>query len=177
MTFVDGILQINATTWSISATNPNTGEKYDYKDWKSMQSAPVNDLEKDWREFVNKKNESAEDNLIMNAEDYLDSRKLSDGTSALKISLVLPQDAYNRINSYEENMDLRKSWGEVSKTLVEGSWDAIYAKTDTEFEQIVSKMIEDCNAAGYEECVKWSEESAAARKKLEDSIRAEGNEE
>ncbi len=177
MTFGDGFIFINATTWSFSATNPTTGEKYDYKDWKSMQSDPVNDLEKDWREFVNKKNESAEDNLIMNAEDYLDSRKLSDGTSALKISIALPQDDYNQINSYEDNMDLRESWGEVSKTLVEGSWDAIYAKTDAEFEQIVSKMIEDCNAAGYEECVKWSEESAAARKKLEDSIRAEGNEE
>ena len=56
----------------------------------------------------------------------------------------------------------------VTEYIRNGSWEAIYAETESEFEKIVNKMQQDAIEAGYEECVAWCKAEAARRKASEE---------
>ena len=59
-------------------------------------------------------------------------------------------------------------WNQVTECIKNGTWNAIYAKTDAEYDSIVSKMISDAKSYGYDDCiahtVKQAERRAAAEK-------------
>ena len=61
----------------------------------------------------------------------------------------------------EAELDLK--WNQVKTTVVNGSWNAMYAKSDAEFDSIVSQMKTDADAYGYEDCVTWCRERAAEK--------------
>ena len=70
----------------------------------------------------------------------------------------------------EKPRQLKKLWERVGKVMAEQSWDAIYAKSDAEYDRIVSEMIEKCKKIGYKDCAKWSKKEAAKRRILEDAL-------
>lgn len=148
--FNSGSLQINNTTWSLDAFNPDSnGERFNYKYWRSYLASSAGDIEDDWREHVG----------YTTIEDYMKSTnyKIAPATT---FSLAAREGEF------------KTTWSAVTDVIVTYSWRAIYAKTDAEYEQIVSEMIAQAKAYGYDECVTWSQEQAAIRHTLEEAVRA-----
>lgn len=146
-TFVEGTPQI-VPLWHNDASNPETdGETYNYERWESSISKPKTKVEKDWQEKTG----------FRSVEDYLEKGEhtVSPGTDfALG----------------EKPRQLKKIWERVGKVMAEQSWDAIYAKSDAEYDRIVSEMIEKCMKIGYKDCAKWSKKEAVKRRVLEDEL-------
>lgn len=147
-TFHDGALQINCTTWSIDAENPDSnGETYNCTYWKSNLADAGSDIEQDWRDKTE----------CVGIEDYMEKGKY----------VVSPGTGFT-LESKDDTM--KTVWNQVTGCIKTDSWKALYAKTDKEFDKIVDKMIKDANAYGYEKCKKWSEDQAAIRKGMEDEL-------
>lgn len=149
-TFNDGCLQINNTTWSINATNMDSaaGERYNYEFWKSTQIDPANDTEKDWREYYG----------VSSIQEYMEKQNY----------VVAPATSFS---AEAKSDDFKTTWSAVTDVIVTYSWRAIYANSDDEYDQIVAEMIEQANSYGYQECLEWSLEQAAARHELEEAVR------
>ncbi|MGM9607036.1 MAG: hypothetical protein ACI3XJ_05970 [Oscillospiraceae bacterium] len=141
-TFNDGMLQINNTTWASGAENPDSveGECFHQSTWASRMGDAKNDTEADWREKTG----------CVGTQEYLDSCSYT----------MIPAVNFAEATKSPE-LDLK--WQQVIKAIKEGSWNAMYAKTDAEFQQIVDNMRSACNGYGYDECVQWCREQAAAR--------------
>lgn len=162
--FKDGQQQINNLTWSRNATNPDNGEKFNYKYWASEQAeAEEGSADEDWREFTG----------AVSADEYLNNRVLADGSPAYSVAVA---------TGYAEgskSAELKVVWEQVTEAIVNGSWIAIEAESDAAFEQAVNDMIETAtsydNGTGYQQCVDWSLEEAAKRFALEEEVRAAEN--
>ena len=140
-TFHDGQLQINNTTWSLDAVNPDgNNERYNYKFWKSEQGEPKNDVEKDWREFTG----------ATSVEEYMEATNYNTTYS------------YAYVGSSRDD-EFETKWSQTTECIKTGSWNAIYAKTEEEYQQVVDKMIADAHAYYYDECLEWSRQEAANR--------------
>ena len=70
----------------------------------------------------------------------------------------------------EMEAELQTTWKQVTTTIKNSSWEAMYAKTDAEFDKIVANMKKEANNYGYDKCVEWSKEEAAKRKACEDAL-------
>ncbi len=148
-TFGDGDFEINNTTWSLNAVNPDSnGERFGWDFWKSNQTDPLNELEADWRSYNN----------ALSTQEYLDN-------GAYKVALGTAYSESRR------SAELKVKWEQVTKTIVDYSWQAIYAANDGAFNFIVNTMINKANTYGYADCVTWSENEAAVRFALEEEIR------
>ncbi len=153
-TFNDGTFQANNTTWSRDASNPDSnGDTYNCDNWVSRQASLQYDILNDWREFTG----------AYNSQQYLDTTnyKQTIGTSYTKSS---------------QSDELKVIWKQVTKCITTYSWQAIYAKTDEEYDKIVAEMVQKCNEYDPNgECRKYSEDEAAARFALEEEVRNGGN--
>lgn len=158
--FKDGQQQINNLTWSRSATNPESGERYLYKYWASqLTPAAEGSLDADWRERTG----------ADTADEYLNNRVKEDGTPAYSVAIA---------TGYAEgakSKELSVVWEQVTQAIVQGSWIAIEANSDAEFEKAINDMITNANSYdngnGYQECLDWTLEEAAKRHALEEEIR------
>lgn len=140
-TFNDGMLQLNNITWAMGATNPDSnGERFNQATWASQLGEPKNETEADWREKTGAES----------AQEYLDSTDFS----------LVPKPVYA---SAEKNSELDLQWQQVTKAIREGTWKAMYANSDGEFEALVNEMITAADGYGYDACVKWCEDDAALR--------------
>lgn len=147
--FQDGTLQIVNTTWSIDASNPDSnGETYNHENWKSNITEAKSDIEQDWRDKTNAKSINE---YMENSGEFV----VAPGTSFSK--------------SQKEN-EFKTTWSQVTDELKNGSWRAMYAESDKEYDKIVADMIKKCNSYGYDQCVSWSKNEASRRKSLEDAI-------
>lgn len=147
-TFGDGNLQINNTTWSIDAKNPDSnGESYNSANWASNLENAKSEIEQDWRDY----------NDSVGIEDYFEKGKyvVSPGTS---FSMSSKDDV------------LKTTWSQTTTCIKTESWKALYAKTDKEFDKIVDNMIKQADHYGYQDCLKWSQNEAARRRSLEEAI-------
>ena len=137
--FNSGCLQVNNTTWSMDATNPDSnGERFNYLYWKSYQAEPTCDVEADWRAHFN----------VASVEEYM-------GNNNYTVCKTFSQAA--------KEDDFKTTWSGVTDIIVTYSWRALYANSDEEFDTIVAEMIQQAEAYGYDECVQWSAEQAANR--------------
>lgn len=144
----DGELQINNVTWSLDASNPDSdGETYNKESWASYNATPSSDIEKDWRDKTG----------ATGVNDYMEKGKY----------VVAPGTSYTKS---EKSDELKTTWSQVTDEIKNGSWKAIYAKTDAAYDKIVNSMIKKCEQYGYKECVDWSTNEANRRKSLEDAI-------
>ena len=142
--FGEGSNQMNNTTWSINATNPESGERYLSDFWASNQTPANSDIEQDWRDYTG----------FDNVQDFLGSRRFT----------VAPGTSYSiGVRSNE----LKIKWTQVTKAIRDGTWNAIYAKNDGEFNFLIRDMTSKANAYGYADCVAWSQNEAALRHALE----------
>lgn len=148
-TFHDGQLQINNITWALDAINPESnGERYNCDFWASNQTAAASDIEQDWRTVTG----------CDTTDEYMESGKYT----------VAPASAFT--NSPKDD-EFKTKWTQTTNCIVTYSWNAIYANSDEEFDQIVAEMIQKANEYYYDECIEWSENEASLRKAAEDAIR------
>ncbi|MGN0507415.1 MAG: extracellular solute-binding protein [Lachnospiraceae bacterium] len=148
-TYKDGQQQINNITWSINAPNPDSnGETYNYQTWKSYVADASCEMEQDWRDYTG----------AATSLEYLKGKTFR----------VAPATTYKDTEMTDE---FEVMWNQVTKCIVNGTWNAIYAKNDKEFEYIVNNMIKSANAYGYAKCKEWSLNEAARRHELEEATR------
>ena len=148
-TYHDGELQINNITWALDAENPDSnGETYNSKKWKSNITEAESEIEQDWRDFTE----------CTNPDEYMEK----DGKYTLS-----PASSYAKP---EMEAELQTTWKQVTTTIKNSSWEAMYAKTDAEFDKIVANMKKEANNYGYDICFEWSKEEAAKRKACEDAL-------
>ena len=146
----DGMNQINNTTFSIDALNPETGERYNHNFWQSTLERPVDPATAAWREWAG----------ALTPDEYLDEhnyRAVAIGTDFVKP----PRDAA---------LDIK--YKQVSTAIKDGTWKAMYAKNDEEFEQLVNQMIDSAKSYGYDECVAWDIAQGKARAEAENAVKA-----
>ncbi len=144
--FTDGMLQINNTTWVIDAENPeSSGETYNYEMWRSMLGDARCEIEQDWREYT--------------GYDYI--QDYMGGTNYT----LIPGTSYAEPKRSKE---LELIWTQVQQAVAKKySWQAIYAKSDAEFDYLIKEMIRVCGEYGYNKILEWGNEQAAARYKLQ----------
>ncbi|MDO5520323.1 MAG: hypothetical protein Q4G58_07525 [bacterium] len=149
--FNDGVNQINNTTWAVDAVNPDTkdGETYNYLFWKSTLQKKLTTIEEDWKTKMGAEN----------ADEYLEKHNFS----------LAVGTTYSPTTKSDE---LQITWNNVSKCIKQYSWQAIYAKTDAEFEKIVKEMQDKAKGYGYDECVEYQQKEAGLRKAAEDTAKA-----
>lgn len=147
--FAGGVPQINNITWSLYAPNPDSnGETYDCGSWKSNIPAASCRMEQDWRDHTG----ASTVNEYIKAKNYV----------------VIPKVPYK---AGEKDSELEAVWNQVADCIVNGSWDAIYAESDEEFERIVSEMLVRAEECGYEKCMAWCRYEAMRRHELEKEVR------
>ncbi len=142
----DGCPQMNNTTWSLNTTIPDgvDGQTFNFKYWDKYLALEVDSAEQEWRDD-------------MGVESYTDYMNQFD------YSIALP---HNYAESKKSD-ELDTTWQQVKTCIQNGSWQAIYAKDDSEFESIMDKMRADADSYGYQECVEWCVNEAALRKAAE----------
>lgn len=150
ISFNEGTFQANNTTWSRDASNPDSnGETYNCENWVSRRADTDYDILNDWRDRTG----------CYNAQEYMD-------TTNYKVALAT---SYSESSKSDE---LEIIWEQVKNTIVTSSWNAVYASSDEEFDQIVADMtakVKEYDPNG--ECLAWCENEAAIRCGLEDQVR------
>ena len=149
-TYHDGELQINNTTWSSNEVNPETtGDTYNKETWRSVTSVVSYEIQQDWIDYTG----------CASIHDYMENLEYK----------VAPATEYSEPAMDDE---FEVTWKQVTTCIVDYSWKAIYAKSDKEFEYLVSEMIKKANAYGYEQCKQWSVDEAAKRHEMEEEVRS-----
>ncbi|MCR5805913.1 MAG: hypothetical protein K6G68_02635 [Oscillospiraceae bacterium] len=152
-TYNDGSFQVNNTTWTRDATNPDSnGETYNAENWISRRHDTEYEILADWRNWSG----------FYNSQEYMNSvpHKTSIAT------------AYSET---EQSDELKVIWQQVADCIKTYSWNAVYAQSDEEYDQIVSDMIAKIHEYDPNgECLKHCNEEAAKRCALEDVVRNGG---
>lgn len=145
----DGANQINNSTWSVDATNPDaTDATYNYQFWDSYLNKEDTEIEQDWKTFTGTKV----------ADEYLENTGFS----------VALGTAYSPT---EKSKELKLVWDQVANCIKTYSWQAIYAKTDEEYDKIVAEMKTKAEEYGYSQCVEYQQNEAVLRKAAEDAVK------
>lgn len=150
-TFNEGSPQINNTTWSLDAQNPDSlvGETFEVTTWRSYLSGDATAIEQDWRERMG----------VTTVQEYME-------TTNYAVSV-----ATDYVMSSKDS-DFKTTWSAVTDVIKTYSWQAIYATSDAQFKYIVNTMISQAKAYGYDECVTWTIAEAEARHAAEEAVRA-----
>ena len=147
-TYHDGVLQAAFSTWSIDAENPDSnGETYNSENWKSTNTEAESDIEQDWRDY----------NKVDTVNDYFENNSY----------VVAPGTSFT-IES--KDSELKTTWSQVTDEIKNGSWKALYAKTNEQYDKIVAEMIKNADQYGYQKCLKWAEGQAKIRHQLEQEV-------
>lgn len=145
-TWSEGIPQFNNTTWTLNTANlESNGQTYNSNSWPNVMCADVSAAEQRWRE----------EHQVSDTREYLSSFRYSIATPNTYTASVKPAQ-------------LSEIWSKVTEIIRNGSWDAVFADTRKEFEQILAAMRRQAQSAGYADCVRWCEKEAARRRALEE---------
>ena len=146
-TYKDGSFQMNNITWANDATNPDSnGETYNKDNWASNATPAKSEIEQRWRDWAD----------AVSVEDYLGKGKY----------VVAPGSAFS-IGTKTEDLQMKSN--QMQTCIKTGTWNAIYAKSDAEFDSLVAKMTEEAKGYGYDELKAWAQEQAARKKAAEDA--------
>ncbi len=145
--YQDGSFQMNNITWAQDATNPDSnGETYNKDQWASNALPAQTQIEQDWRDWAD----------AVSVEDYLGKGKF----------VVAPGSAFS-IGTKDEDLQMKAN--QMQTCIKTGTWNALYAKSDAEFDSLVAKMTEEAKGYGYADLKAWADEQAERRKAAEDA--------
>lgn len=159
-TYSSGSLQINANIWSTSSFIPNdsNGQSFLYTLWDSMQQEPSCDTEASWRAYTGE---------TLSVQ-YLMNNKNAVYAPYTGVNFVNPKGTSGTYSKWSQVTNTE--WSQVTDIIVNGSWDCIYADTEEEFKQLWAQMTADAKGCGYDECIAYTEEQAAARHEAEERL-------
>lgn len=144
--YKDGTFQMNNITWANDATNPLTdGETYNKTSWASEATEPKFEIEAAWRKWADS----------VSVEDYL-------GKGAYTLA---PSSDYSDPSKSDE---LAAIGNQCSTAIKTGSWRAMYANSDAEFEKLFNDMVSTVDSYGFAELTAFYNDCAAAKKAAED---------
>lgn len=147
-TYRDGANQMAWGAWNSDSSNPDSnGETYNYESWASYNATLNDPILQDWREWTG----------FTTFDEYINSRP-----TAVAVGTKFSED--------KRDNEIELKWQQVSKTICDYSWRAIYASSDDEYDKIVQEMIETARGYGYEDVANFYREQAAKRKVEEDKI-------
>lgn len=151
-TWDDGSFKMNNETWALDGINPNDkgGHTFNYKNWVDYNDNASSDIEADWRSW-------ASDQVgvdVKGPDDYCQNRKY----------VLSPGTAYTQSAKTDE---FQTTENQVMTAIKDGSWKAIYAESDAQYDKIVSQMQSDAKAYGYDTVNKFYEKEAKLRQKAE----------
>jgi ABC-type glycerol-3-phosphate transport system substrate-binding protein len=138
----DGLNRINNTTFTLNEINPISGERYNRDFWSSWLAREPDPAKKRWQEAMG----------ALSENEYLEKNG--------HLTVVTGSDFVKDVG---RTMDLEQKYNQVSSAIRDGSWRAIYAQNDGEFDRIVAEMIAQAKGLGYDECLAW--DIAEARKR------------
>ena len=140
-TYNDGALQINNTTLAASQQNPDSKlmETLDKAGWVSVLNADLLPIQQAWCDWAG----------AADTQQYLEKHPYK---------VMLDRGTYAPSS---RDGDLDKKWSQIQTAVKTGSWRAIYAKNDGEFNFHLSEMIKQAKSYGYDECVAWCVAEAA----------------
>lgn len=147
--FIDGSFKINNETWSYDATNPDSkGETYNWKNWASNVTPAKSDIESKWRAW----------SKATSPDGYLGQRKyiLAPGT-------MFTEDPVGET--------LKVKWNQIADSIKKHSWNAIYAKTDSEYNAIVAAMDKEVRSYGWDEVQAFTKVQVARRIAAENAVK------
>ncbi|MCL2084330.1 MAG: extracellular solute-binding protein [Oscillospiraceae bacterium] len=152
--YENGEFQFNYSAWIRDAVNPDSasGQTFNWEFWASTQeidptfNLPVRQSWRDWSGGVT-------------ADDYLELN----GHLSVAIG--------SSFSMGTRDTELDTTWEQVKLSIRDGSWKAIYAASDAEFDAIVAKMTSDARAYGYDKCTEWTQNEALRRKAAEDEAK------
>ena len=132
--YSEGAPYFNFNIWSKDTHNPESNDQtYNVSTWINMKSNQLNyDIENDWLEA----------HEVESQDEYLSKSKI----------YILAPDAYV---THELPDELTASYNRLSRILKEGSWRAIYAESEEEFNKIIEDMQTSALKAGYKEVTEW----------------------
>jgi putative aldouronate transport system substrate-binding protein len=149
-TFEDGNFKMNNTTWALDSINPDgNGEPFNYLFWGSTLKKETTNAEQEWKKYTG----------YLSADEYL-----NDGRFSVAIGTNYSTGA--------KSDELSTTWNQVKEAIKTYSWNAIYAKTDAEFDTIVAELQSKAKEYGYDDCIAWCMNEAALRKAAEDKAKA-----
>lgn len=144
----DGTNQMNWTAWNIDSSNPDSNEEsYNYLSWASYNEALKDPILLDWREWTG----------FTTFDEYMSSRPM-----AVAVGTKFTEDKRG------EETELK--WQQVSKTICDYSWRAIYAANDAEYEATVQEMRTIADGYGYEEVCDFYREQAVKKKAAVEAV-------
>lgn len=150
-TFDEGTFQVNNTTWTLDASNPDSnGETYNSDRWRSQRKDSTYEILMDWREHTG----------------CYDSQEYMDNKTNYKVALAT---AYTES---AQSDDLKVIWKQVATCVKDYSWKAIYSTSDDEYNKNVEEMkakIKEYDPDG--QCLNWCLNEASIRKSFEDQVR------
>jgi multiple sugar transport system substrate-binding protein/putative aldouronate transport system substrate-binding protein len=140
-TYMDGENKINNTTFTMDEINPVTGERYNKDFWSSELNREASNAKQIWQQAMG----------VLSEDELLEKRNLKAVVVASDYVMDARPDA------------LEQTWVQVSNAIKTGSWRAIYATSDAEYNRIVAEMIAQARAFGYDQCIAWNREQGNLR--------------
>lgn len=155
--YADGISALNFTTVNVNDNDPNTGYPYNATMWPSeLDKANNNPLNQDW---------SAHMGGAKTTMEYLETNNMID---------VAPGSAYM---TPDENSQITTLRGSVKTEIVNASWKASFASSESEAEKIMDQMRETVKGLGIDQVLevdmKNAKDQDAARKAAVKTYQAE----
>ena len=145
--YKDGLFQMNNITWANDASNPDSnGETYNKTSWASESLPAQSDIEASWRNWSNS----------VSVEDYL-------GKGAY---VLAPKSTYTEATKSDELVAVANQCASAIKS---GTWRAMYAKNDAEFNTYVNDMITEVKSYKIDQVDDFYKAEAAKRKAAEDT--------
>lgn len=135
-TFKDGQNQMNFENVKRTSINPETNEPYDYSLWTSVLQDNPTKLTENWRNAMG----------ALTTKEYLEKNNM----------IAVKQPVFT--GKAPETMPdaLMQKQGQVATVIKEYSWRMVFAKNDTQFNQLMDEMVKKAKGLGYDEVVKWN---------------------
>lgn len=140
-TYNEGGFQINNITWAQDASDPLTpGETYNKASWASEKQDAKYAIDAAWREWAG----------ADTPDEYMKSGKhvLCPGT---------------QFSEEPQGDEIKVKWGQISECIKNGSWKAIYAESDKEYDKAVSDMRREAYDYGFDDCLEFTRGQVARR--------------
>lgn len=134
----DGVSALNFKTVNLSDIDPNTGEAYDYSQWTTTIADNETALSQDWSE-------------VMGASTTMEYLEAND------MIIVSPGSTYS---VPEADSNITTVRGQCKSTIIDSSWQMIFASSESEFESLAEDMRTTAIGLGYEDVLEVDMQNA-----------------